>query len=185
MLRKLVMAACCVALGGIAVATTIASKNANGAIGSAHEAQAQSSSGAQNAQPAPNADTADVPAHHETAPKDPLPGTLDPTIFPDVINQNIYALAAKEKKVLYQQPCYCHCDHEVGHKSLLDCYVDRHASVCAVCKMEAVFAYQETKKGKSPAQIREEIIQGKWRTVDLTSYQTPGAVPPDTKAETK
>jgi hypothetical protein len=61
----------------------------------------------------------------------------------------------------------------VGHKSLLDCYVDKHASVCSVCKMEAVYAYQQTKLGKTPAQIREAIIQGKWRDVDLSKYNAP------------
>lgn len=114
----------------------------------------------------------DVPAHHQTAPHGPLPATLDPKSFPDPLNQNIYALAAKEKKILYQQPCYCHCDREVGHQSLLDCYVDKHASVCATCKMEAVFAYQESKKGKTAAEIRQEIIGGKWRSVDLSGYST-------------
>ena len=118
----------------------------------------------------------EIPAHHEAPPKGPLPATLDPQLFPDAQNQNIYALAAKEKKILYQQPCYCHCDREVGHHSLLDCYVDRHASVCATCKMEAVFAYQEWKKGKTAAQIRQEIIDGKWRTVDLSAYNVSGSV---------
>jgi len=115
----------------------------------------------------------DVPAHHEAPPKGPLPTTLDPKLFPDALNQNLYALAAKEKKILYQQPCYCHCDREVGHQSLLDCYVDRHASMCATCQMEAVFAYQEWRKGKTAAQIRQEIIDGKWRNVDLSPYRVP------------
>jgi len=122
------------------------------------------------AQSAPQQDKADIPAFHATLPTPPLPATLDPKVFSDVLNQNVYALAAKEKAVLYQQPCYCHCDREVGHKSLLDCYVDRHASVCSVCKMEAVYAYQQTKLGKAPAQIREAIIQGKWKDVDLSKF---------------
>lgn len=153
MIRRILagVAVCCLMFGGFAL---VRAQNS-----------AQSAS--------PTATTSDVPAYHATPPHDPLPATLDPSIFPDVLNQNVYALAAKEKKVLYQQPCYCHCDREVGHKSLLDCYVDKHASVCAVCKMEAVFAYQETRKGKTPAQIRQEIIDGKWRSVDLSSYNTP------------
>lgn len=120
-------------------------------------------------------DQADIPAYHADAPKLPLPATLDPKLFTDTLNQNIYALAANEKAVLYQQPCYCHCDREVGHKSLLECYVDRHASVCSVCKMEAVFAYQQTKLGKTPAQIREAIMQGKWKEVDMSKYNLPPA----------
>jgi hypothetical protein len=51
--------------------------------------------------------------------------------------------------------------------------VDRHGSVCDVCKKEAVFAYQQTKLGKTPAQIRAAIVQGKWKEADLTQYATP------------
>jgi hypothetical protein len=112
-----------------------------------------------------------VPPYHSELPKGPLPPTLDPKIFPDPLNQKVYGLAAKEKGILYQQPCYCGCDREAAHhQSLLDCYRDRHASICAACKMEAVFAYQEYRKGKSAVQIRQEIIAGKWRSVDLSPY---------------
>jgi Protein of unknown function with PCYCGC motif len=115
---------------------------------------------------------ADVPAYHAARPHDPLPDTLDPKQFPDAETQNIYALAAKEKAVLYQQPCYCRCDKEVGHKSLLDCYVDTHAAHCILCKKEAVFAYTETQAGKTAAQIRKEIMDGKWKDVDLSQYDS-------------
>jgi hypothetical protein len=120
---------------------------------------------------------ADIPAYHAARPHDPLPETLDPKQFPDAETQNIYALAAKEKTVLYQQPCYCRCDKEVGHKSLLDCYVDTHAAHCILCKKEAVFAYTETQAGKTAAQIRKEIMDGKWKDVDLSTYDTLPAAP--------
>jgi hypothetical protein len=126
------------------------------------------------AQPSPAARSAtkiDLPAFHPTAPKGPLPATLDPRQFPEIENQNIYALAAKEKAILYQQPCFCHCDREVNHKSLLDCYVDTHASVCMLCKKEAVLAYTEAQQGKTAAQIRQDIMDGKWKAVDLSKYQ--------------
>jgi len=138
-------------------------------------AQQSSDHSAGQGQSANDANKNDVPAYHANPPSGPLPATLDPKVFPGVLNQNIYALAAKEKAVLYQQPCYCHCDREVGHTSLLDCYVDKHAAVCAVCKMEAVYAYEQTKLGKTPAQIREGIIQGKWKEADLSKYQAPAA----------
>ena len=117
--------------------------------------------------------TEELPAYHANPPSAPLPTTLDPKLFPDAQTQSVYALAAKEKDVLYQQPCYCRCDKHVGHKSLLDCYVDRHASVCDVCKKEAVYAYQQSKQGKTPAQIRAAIIHGKWKDADLSQYGTP------------
>jgi hypothetical protein len=113
-----------------------------------------------------------LPKYHESAPKTGLPATQDPKQFPDFETQNIYALAAKEKAVLYQQPCFCHCDREVGHESLLDCFVDTHASGCLLCKKEAVLAYDESKQGKTAAQIRQDIIDGKWKAVDLSKYDS-------------
>src|SRR6267154_5437832 len=51
-----------------------------------------------------------VPAFHSEPPQGPLPGTVSPTEFSDVVVQNAYILAARVKRILYQQPCYCHCD---------------------------------------------------------------------------
>jgi hypothetical protein len=138
---------------------------------------AQNSSSAPVPQAVPAADSnsapkSDLPAYHASAPKGPLPDTLDPKQFADAQTQNIYALAAKEKSVLYQLPCYCRCDKEVGHKSLLDCYVDDHAAHCVLCKKEAAFAYTETEAGKTAEQIRKEIMDGKWKKVDLSKYDT-------------
>jgi hypothetical protein len=131
----------------------------------------------QSTQPAPTATThkVEMPPYHAGAPKEALADTLDPKQFPDAETQNIYAIAAKEKAVLYQEPCYCHCDKEVGHKSLLDCFSDQHGAHCMLCKKEAVFTYTESQQGKTAAQIRQEIVDGKWKAVDLTTYET---VPP-------
>ena len=98
---------------------------------------------------------------HAYALKPPIPVTLDPKQFPDALSRNVYALAAKIKPVLYQQPCYCYCDRHAGHKSLLDCFAGTHGSECDICQKEAIFAYQQTQKGKTPSQIRAAIIR--WR----------------------
>jgi hypothetical protein len=82
----------------------------------------------------------------------------------------VYALAAKVRPVLYQQPCYCYCDRHEGHKSLLDCFVGTHGTICDICQKEAVLSYQLTQKGKTPAQIRAAIVHGDWRAVDLNPY---------------
>ena len=136
---------------------------------------AQNSSG-QESQPAPSpaakAPKAEVPAYHAEPPKNPLPDTLDPAQFSDAETRNIYTLAAKVKPVLYQQPCYCRCDKEAGHASLLDCFTDHHGASCMLCKKEAALTYSESQQGKSAAQIRKEIIDGKWKDVDLTAYDT-------------
>ena len=123
----------------------------------------------------PHTHTAGVPAYHKSPPKGALPDTQDPRQFPDAVNQNVYALAARIKKVLYQQPCYCMCDHEYGHQSLLDCYVSTHAAVCSTCRMEAVYAYEQSQKGKSAAEIRKGIINGDWKKVSMAPYNLPAS----------
>jgi hypothetical protein len=111
-----------------------------------------------------------IPSYHAYALKPPFPVTMDPKQFPEALNRNVYALAAKIKPVLYQQPCYCYCDRHAGHKSLLDCYVTKHGTECDICQKEAVLAYQLTRKGKTPEQIRAAIIQGDWKSVNLNPY---------------
>jgi hypothetical protein len=113
-----------------------------------------------------------IPSYHSYALKPPYPATLDPRQFPDALNRRVYALAAKIRPVLYQQPCYCYCDRHAGHKSLLDCFVGTHGAECDICQKEAVLSYQLTQKGKTPAQIRAAIIHGDWRAVDLAPYMT-------------
>jgi hypothetical protein len=129
------------------------------------------SSGAQMQMDMSGADEG-IPSYHAYALKPPTPKTLDPNQFPDALNRNVYALAAKIKPVLYQQPCYCYCDRHEGHKSLLDCYASDHGSKCDICQKEAVLAYQLTRKGKTPEQIRAAIIRGDWKSVDLNPYMT-------------
>jgi hypothetical protein len=111
-----------------------------------------------------------IPSCHAYALKPPFPATLDPKQFPDALNRNVYALAAKVRPILYQQPCYCYCDRHEGHKSLLDCFVGTHGSICDICQKEAVLSYQLTQKGKTPAQIRAAIIHGDWKAVNLNPY---------------
>jgi hypothetical protein len=122
--------------------------------------------------PASKVPKAPVPAFHAEPPKDPLPDTLDPAQFLDAQTRNIFILAAKVKPILYQQPCYCGCDKEVGHKSLLDCFTDFHGAHCILCKKEAAFTYSESQLGKTAAEIRKEIIDGKWKQVELSDYET-------------
>jgi len=117
----------------------------------------------------------DVPAFHSEAPTGALPATMSPDNFSDPVVQNAYALAAHVKKVLYQQPCYCHCDRSQGHESLLDCFVSKHGAGCETCVREDLYSYEQTRKGKTPAQIRAGIIQGEWQSVDISKYQTPPA----------
>ena len=70
-----------------------------------------------------------------------------------------YAAVKEMPETIAQLPCYCHCDEGFGHKSLQTCFVDDHASHCAVCVEEALLAYKlQKEEGLNPAQIRERII---------------------------
>ena len=114
-----------------------------------------------------------VPAFHSGAPQGTLPATMNPDLFSGPIVQNAYTVAAKIKKTLYQQPCYCHCDRSQGHGSLLDCFAGKHAAGCDICIREGLYAYEQSRKGKTPAQIRTGIEHGEWQQVDISKYQTP------------
>lgn len=122
--------------------------------------------------PQQNSNAEPVPAYHDSAPTGALPETLSPSLFQDTLAQNAYTIAARIKKVLYQQPCYCHCDKSQGHGSLLDCFTGHHAAVCGTCEREDFYAYEETRKGKTAAEIREGIERGDWMKLDVTKYQT-------------
>ena len=112
-----------------------------------------------------------VPAFHAQPAQGELPPTMEPSLFTDKLIFNAYVVAGRVKKVLYQQPCYCHCDRSQGHGSLLDCFVSRHGSGCDICIKEAFYSYEQTHRGKKPEQIREGIMRGDWQKVDLAKYK--------------
>jgi len=77
-----------------------------------------------------------------------------------------YDLAAKIPATLYQQPCYCYCDR-MGHNSLHSCFENTHGARCDICLKELYYTYEQHKKGKTAKQIRQGIIAGEWRQVNL------------------
>ena len=114
----------------------------------------------------------DIPAYNAAAPTRPLPPVLSGQqltgpYFSHAYQVTIYKMAAKIPAVLHQQPCYCRCDREMGHNSLHSCFEGTHGAACSTCMREAVYAYQQTKKGRTPAQIRTGIEHGEWQTVQF------------------
>ena len=114
-----------------------------------------------------------VPAFHQAPPA--KTAKLPPIMAEDQLwganfqyayQKRAYQLAAKIPNVLYQLPCYCYCDR-MGHQSLRSCYESTHGSQCSHCMKELYYAYFQTKAGKKPSQIREGIIRGEWRSIDL------------------
>jgi hypothetical protein len=114
----------------------------------------------------------DVPAYNAAPPARPLPAVLSGNQltganFSHPYQVTVYKMAAKIPGVLHQQPCYCRCDVTMGHNSLHSCFEGTHGADCATCMQEAVYAYQETKKGRTPAQIRAGIKRGEWQSIHL------------------
>jgi Protein of unknown function with PCYCGC motif len=84
-----------------------------------------------------------------------------------------YEAAAKVPRVLYQLPCYCFCDRSAGHQSLHSCFEGDHGARCSTCMQEAFYAYQMTRKGKTAKQIREGVMKGEYKTIDLNTLNGP------------
>jgi len=111
---------------------------------------------------------ASIPHYFTTAEAaKPLPETLEPSKFTNQYVAAAFEVARRDPEILAQQPCFCHCDRKMGHRSLLDCFATKHAANCGICLKEAIFASQEHQKGKTAEQIRAEIIQGAWKTIQV------------------
>ena len=123
-------------------------------------------------------DTPPIPAYHKAPPaKNAKLAQILPRemlwgpAFENDYQVHAYELAAKIPKVIYQLPCYCYCDR-IGHGSLRSCFESTHAAHCSACMKELYFAYQQNKKGKTVAQIRQAIIKGGWEQIDLNTAAT-------------
>jgi hypothetical protein len=106
----------------------------------------------------PSPKTERVPAHFITPPS---LNELAPTLSPDLFwgNSRLAYKAAKEiPQTLAQLPCYCHCDMNLGHKSLQSCFVTEHGDSCGICIGEALMAYQLEKQKVPIEEIRKRII---------------------------
>ena len=116
----------------------------------------------------------DIPAYHPSAP-------LKLTSLPPILSGSklmgekfrynwqlhAYQQAAKVSSVLYQLPCNCRCDRALGHTSLRSCFEGLHGAECSTCAKEGLFAYQQTKLGKTPVQIRGAIERHEYESIDL------------------
>ena len=115
-----------------------------------------------------------VPAYHALAPAkgDALPPLmtqeqLAAAGLTQPAQKQSYKAAARVSSILYQQPCYCYCDRHAGHTSLRSCFENAHGANCGTCMAEALYTYQMSKKGWTPKAIRDSIIRGDFKTVDL------------------
>ncbi len=116
----------------------------------------------------------DVPAYHPSAPLrvSALPpimagAKLTGENFQYPWQVHVYQDVAKIGNVVYQLPCNCRCDRALGHTSLRSCFEGLHGTECSTCAQEGFFAYQQTKLGKTPAQIRAAIARHEYEKIDL------------------
>jgi hypothetical protein len=116
----------------------------------------------------------DVPAYHASAPLkvSSLPpilagAELTGSNFRYPWQVHVYQQVARVGSVAYQLPCNCRCDRALGHTSLRSCFEGLHGAECSTCAQEGFYAYQQTKLGKTPAQIREGIARHEYETIDL------------------
>ncbi len=116
----------------------------------------------------------DVPAYHPSAP-------LKVSALPPILSGSqltgenfrypwqihVYQQVAKVASVTYQLPCNCRCDRALGHTSLRSCFEGLHGTECSTCAKEGFYAYQQTRLGKTPAQIRAAIARHEYESIDL------------------
>ena len=121
---------------------------------------------------APQADS--VPAFHNTLPAkgETLPAVLTEKQLSDAgftvpAQVESYKAAAMVPRLLYQLPCYCHCDRSHGHTSLHSCFESLHGAKCGSCMAEALYAYKKSKSGWNAKMIRDGIIRGDYKRMDL------------------
>ncbi|TAM83431.1 MAG: hypothetical protein EPN47_04795 [Acidobacteria bacterium] len=111
-----------------------------------------------------------VPHYHTLPHLNRFPRTLSPNLFRDQATAEVYRIAPRMERLLYQLPCYCYCDRSLGHTCLLDCFVGTHASECEICQQEAVYAFCQKLKGRTLSEIRTDILRGAWEKVELKHF---------------
>lgn len=86
--------------------------------------------------------------------------TLDPKIFAkdksyDAEVAEGYEIARKIPATLDKLHCFCECAESpmFQHKTLLTCFVDKHAAGCGICLSEAKLAWQLKQKGVTDEEI--------------------------------
>jgi hypothetical protein len=76
---------------------------------------------------------------------------------------NSYKVAQENPELMDSMYCYCYCKKTIGHKSLLSCFADMHASKCTICQDQAFYAKIMQDKGLDIGQVRKEVDRKYWR----------------------
>ncbi|MBW4025784.1 CYCXC family (seleno)protein [Acidipila rosea] len=116
----------------------------------------------------------EIPAYHVNPPArgEKLPPVMSGSqltgeYFRYPWQKKVYEEAAQVQPMLYQMPCYCHCDRALGHTSLHSCFEGTHGAICSTCAKEGAYVYKMTKAGKTAKQIRAGIERKDFESIDL------------------
>lgn len=82
--------------------------------------------------------------------------TQDPELYRGDTRQ-AYIVAREHPELLAQLDCYCGCQQNEGHKSLLDCFRTNHGASCDICMGEALTGSQMLAQGTPIDQIRDAL----------------------------
>jgi hypothetical protein len=88
--------------------------------------------------------------------------TLDPKLFEKGYEADVargYAIARKYPATLDRLHCFCECAESpmFQHRTLLTCFVDKHAAGCGICLAEARLAADLKDKGLSDDEIKNTV----------------------------
>jgi hypothetical protein len=74
-----------------------------------------------------------------------------------------YKVAQENPELMDHMYCFCYCKKTIGHKSLLSCFTDKHASNCTICQDQAFYAKILHDKSMDFGQVRKEVDRKFWR----------------------
>ena len=93
-----------------------------------------------------------------------LPASADekrqPVLSPDRFSYPMklgYIAAQQYPETIAKVFCYCGCDRQDGHNSLMDCYVTTHGAYCAICMEEAIDVKDMKKKQATLPAVQQHI----------------------------
>lgn len=93
-------------------------------------------------------------------------GETRPTLTPALFTGKVaaaYNIARENRDLLDSIYCYCNCKETIGHKSLLSCFADKHATSCDICQDQAFYAASRFQKVGDIAQVRIAVDKKFWR----------------------
>ncbi len=88
--------------------------------------------------------------------------TLSPVLFIGEVAR-AYKIARENLELLDSIYCYCNCKKSFGHKSLLTCFVDKHAVNCDICQDQALYTHSLYQKDHDISRVRVAVDKRFWR----------------------